>query len=92
MPDLLPPSPTTTSAPQKFFPTPSPLAAAPMAPNLSSLSSTTIAPATNDAEFKFGPPIKPLDLTRMDQDEVFATLESVVEDMKGVLRMGWMSC
>jgi len=44
MPDLLPPYPTVTTTPQKFFPTPSPLAAAPMAPNLSALSSTTISP------------------------------------------------
>ncbi len=83
MPDLLPPYPTVTTTPQKFFPTPSPLAAAPMAPNLSALSSTTISPNPHpeDIQAAFGPPIKPLDLSRMDTDEVFVALEGVVEDM-----------
>jgi len=91
MPDLLPPSPTVSSTPQKFFPTPSPLAVAPpMAPNLSSLSSTTVSasnPVQRDFRPAYGPPVKPLDFSRMEADEVFATLEGVVEDMKV-----WLGC
>ena len=94
MQDLLPPSPTVPTTAQKYFPTPSPLAVAPpMALNLSAVSSATVVSAPHssnpdaDSGIDLGPPIKPLDLSRMDTDELFFALERVVEDMKD-----WLGC
>ena len=47
-------------------------------------STTTIAPLD---KADFGPSIKPLDLSRMDADEVFIGLEGMVMDMKS-----WLGC
>ena len=95
MSDLLPPSPSATVGPQRFFPSPSPLAppSVPMVSShsqLSTASAATISPTTNGmtpSGANLGPPIRPLDLSRMESDDVFGALESTIEDMKS-----WLEC
>ena len=59
-----------------------------MAPDLSAMSSTTtIAPTQHHEHADVGPPIKPLDLSGMDADEVFVALEGMVTDMNS-----WLGC
>ena len=57
---------------------------------LSTASAATISPSSNGmmpSGANLGPPIRPLDLSRMESDDVFGALESTIEDMRS-----WLEC
>ena len=96
-PDILPPSPSATSVPQRFFPIPSPLANGQSSrPTPKPLSIQTQAPTPSDyfgpLKSPLQPPnISPLDFSRLDADSVFVELERTAEDMStwlGVVESG----
>lgn len=77
----LPPSPTTSTIPNRFFPTPSPLSL-PITGAGTGIG-TVLASTTKPGQQQSVPLLRPLDLSMsLTGDKVFDELEKTVDEMK----------